>query len=100
MTRQEAIRELKQWRDQMKSHGVPDYGKKLISLDLAIEALQERKRSDGMSFIDSREKKDVRKQFLLTESNNHRLKAEAEKRNMSENELINKLIRELKNQQN
>lgn len=53
-----------------------------------------------MSFIDSREKKDVRKQFLLTESNNHRLKAEAEKRNMSENELINKLIRELKNQPN
>lgn len=41
MTREEAIRELKQWRVQMKSHGVPDYGKKLISLDLAIEALQE-----------------------------------------------------------
>ena len=48
MTRQEAIRELKQWRDQMKSHGVPDYGKKLIALDLAIEALQESERSDGM----------------------------------------------------
>lgn len=46
MTRQEAIRELKQWRDQMKSHGVPDYGKKLIALDLAIEALQESERSD------------------------------------------------------
>ena len=42
MDRGEAIQELKQWRDQMKSHGVPDYGKKLTALDLAIEALKER----------------------------------------------------------
>ena len=39
MDRVEAIRELTQWRDQMKSHGVPNYGKKLTALDLAIEAL-------------------------------------------------------------
>ena len=47
-----------------------------------------------MAFINSREKKDVRKQFLLTESNNCKLKAEAERQNVSENEIINKLIRE------
>ena len=47
-----------------------------------------------MSFIDSREKKDVRKQFLLTESNTQKLKEVAHKLNMSENEVINKLIRE------
>ena len=39
MDRAEAIKELTQWRDQMKSHGVPNYGKKLTALDLAIEAL-------------------------------------------------------------
>lgn len=48
-----------------------------------------------MAFINSREKKDVRKQFLITESNNHKLKREALKRNVSENELINQLIREM-----
>jgi len=47
-----------------------------------------------MAFIDSREKKDVRKQFLLTESNAYKLKEEAKKLNVSENELINKIIRE------
>lgn len=41
MDREVAIKELTQWRDQMKSHGVPNYGKKLTALDLAIEALQE-----------------------------------------------------------
>lgn len=41
MDRAEAIRELTQWRDQMKSHGVPNYGKKLTALDLAIEALKD-----------------------------------------------------------
>lgn len=39
MDRAEAIKELTQWRDQMKSHGVPNYGKKLTALDLAIESL-------------------------------------------------------------
>lgn len=39
MDRAEAIKELTQWCDQMKSHGVPNYGKKLTALDLAIEAL-------------------------------------------------------------
>lgn len=42
MDRREAIKELTQWRDQMKSHGVPNYGKKLTALNLAIEALEEK----------------------------------------------------------
>lgn len=41
MDRREATQELKQWRDQMKSHGVPNYGKKLTALDLAIKALKD-----------------------------------------------------------
>lgn len=39
MTREEALKELAEWREQMKNHGVPDYGKKLMALDMAIEAL-------------------------------------------------------------
>lgn len=45
-------------------------------------------------FIQSREKKDVRAQFLLTESNSKALSAKAKEKNISMNEVINKLIRE------
>lgn len=47
-----------------------------------------------MSFIQSREKKDVRGQFLLTLSNFQKLKKKAEELNTSMNEIINRLIRE------
>ena len=40
MTREEALKELAEWREQMKNHGVPDYGKKLTALGVAIEALE------------------------------------------------------------
>ena len=39
MTREEALKELAEWREQMKNHGVPDYGKKLMALGVALEAL-------------------------------------------------------------
>ena len=43
MTREEAIHELTEWREQMKNHGVPNWSAKLNALDMAIEALQEQK---------------------------------------------------------
>lgn len=45
MTREEALKELAEWREQMKNHGVPDYGKKLMALGVAIEALSNADRS-------------------------------------------------------
>lgn len=47
-----------------------------------------------MSYIDSREKKDVRLQLLITESNKQALKKKAQERNVSMNEIINKLVRD------
>ena len=39
MTREEAIQELTEWREQMKNHGVPYWSAKLNALNMAIEAL-------------------------------------------------------------
>lgn len=46
MTREEAIKELTEWCEQMKSHGVPEYGMKYMALGMAIEALQEQKQGE------------------------------------------------------
>lgn len=55
MTREEALKELAEWREQMKNHGVPDYGKKLMALGVAIEALsnaeQHTKRVESVDLI-------------------------------------------------
>ena len=39
MTREEAIHELTEWREQMENHGVPNWSSKLNALDMAISAL-------------------------------------------------------------
>ena len=39
MTREEAIQELTEWREQMKNHGVPNWSAKLNALNMATEAL-------------------------------------------------------------
>ena len=41
MTREEAIHELTEWREQMKSHGVPNWSAKLNAIERAISALQD-----------------------------------------------------------
>ena len=46
-----------------------------------------------MTVVSAREIKDVRKQFLLTETNALKLKEMAQAHNVSENHFINNLIR-------